>query len=268
MENALSPDQSGLQQVNTPSPALSPQIPVNQPQSAPVVLQLTQPEGIPVPQQSANPLLPPVETEAPSQTAAISPTFPSQSTQTASHDNQSVSKKKKAAYFAVGFIFHFLALIPITLWLIFVVKKSKKPRVISYFAGIIAAIIFWTMAQYFLLPLFQPAMVNKFPELTYIPEGLTQEYPGAQFSVGMEYRKELSGENSRQAVSTITVNLITDQQLTPDDFTAMGKKTCRLLEENGNNYDEVKIQKIEKKGFLIFSFDSISGISGTCEEWK
>ncbi|MBU0974728.1 hypothetical protein KKD03_03450 [Patescibacteria group bacterium] len=156
---------------------------------------------------------------------------------------------------------------PVILWLVIKVKENKKPRVISYFAGIISSIIFWSILSPIISPKLQSTLIDQFPEIGYIFQELSQEYPNAEFGVSIDYSKTTSFNEGSISSSILRIDIKTDQNLTASNRKSLGEKVCNLLEEHGDSHTNIEISQIKVKKFLIFNLDQSSVEGRTCQEW-
>ncbi len=183
-------------------------------------------------------------------------------------DKTKVSRKKLLLFFLIGLFTHFFGLILGGLWIALKVKENKKPRFLSLLAGLGAAIIVGIIFNILISPKLQSTLVNKYPEMAYIPNELVKDYPNAQFGINIQSTKYISGEKEGTASSTLTVSVSADQLISKEDRKIIAEKVCTLLESNNDSYDNVKISQVSKKKLLFFYYDQSFAEERTCQEWR
>ena len=120
-----------------------------------------------------------------------------------------------------------------------------------------------------ILPDYPVAVINikTIPEMGYIPQELSQDYPDAKFGVKIKYSKIKSANNESSSTSTLVVSVQTKQSLSTLDRKIIGEKVCILLDEHDDNYTNVTVSQVNTKKFLFFFVNQSFTENKTCQEW-
>lgn len=181
---------------------------------------------------------------------------------------QLVSTKKKIAYFLIGLLFNIIALIPIVVWLMTKVKENRKPRTLSYLAGTLIAILFWSVMPLIFQPSIQTAINNSYPELANIQSVLIQTYPNSVFGIEIEKNNSIAGDAAGTTLTTMIITVDQEKKVTEEDFIEMGTLVCNQLANDAILYDVITIRALKRKQFLFLSTNEYTTISATCQEWQ